>query len=280
MSDTAWHISSDTLGAYLAGTSGHVTSASVETHLMACETCRDALAQRRPTSSPSAERADLVWERIEERIDRPRLPELPGARWARVTLASPALRGVAVTLALALALVPALVAAVNPRGGVTLLVALAPIAPLLGAALAFRPELDPAGTMSQATPLASGRLTIRRAAVVGAVSLVAGLVASPLVDLPLHMLAAWVLPGLALCTATGAAATLIDPARVATALGAVWLAVVVTWSLRSRDLPLTVAIEDLPTSTATTQVALTLTTAICAAIWWLRRDELPSWRRT
>ena len=279
MSDTAWHISDETLEAYLAGASGHVASASVESHLMACEQCRDALAERRPTS-PAAVRSDLVWERIEERIDRPRLPELPGAPWVRVTLASPALRGAAVTLALALALVPALVARVNPRGGVTLLVALGPLAPLLGAALAFRTELDPAGTMSEATPLAAGRLTLRRAAVVGAVSLVAGLLASPLVDLPLDMLTAWVLPGLALCTAVGAAATLIDPVRVATALGAVWLAVVVAWSLRSRDLPLEAAIEDLPTSTAATQVALILTTAFCAAIWWVRRDELPSWRRT
>ena len=279
MSDTAWHISDDTLGAYLAGASGHVTSASVETHLMACATCRHALAERRSTSSPPAS-ADLVWERIEERIDRPRIPELPGAPWVRVTLASPALRGVAVTLALALALVPALVARLNPRGGVTLLVALAPLAPLLGAALAFRSELDPAGTMTEATPLASGRLTIRRAAVVGAVSLVAGLAGSPLVDLPVHTLAAWILPGLALCTATGAAATLIEPVRVATALGAAWLAVVVAWSLRTRDLPLHVAIADLPTSTAATQVALALTTAICAAIWWARRDDLPTWRRS
>lgn len=279
MSDTAWHIPTDTIEAYLAGSSGHVTTASVESHLLACEACRDTLADLRPAAAPTASNADLIWHRIEERIDRPRLPELPGASWVRITLASPALRGVALTLALVLALVPALVFRLSPRGGVTLLVVLAPLAPMIGAALAFRTELDPAGTMTEATPLASGRLTLQRAAVVAAVSLLAGAAGSPFVDLPWQMLAAWVLPGLALCTAAGAAATLIQPERVAAALGAVWLTIVTAWSLRTRALPLDVAIDDMPTTTATTQVALLLTTAICAAIWWLRRDEHPAWRR-
>ena len=279
MSDTAWHISDDTLEDYLAGATRHVISASVESHLMACEACRATLADRRPTSS-SAVRADLVWERIEERIDRPRLPEPPGAQWFRITLASPALRGITVTLALVLALVPALVFRLSPRGGVTLLVALAPLAPMIGAALAFRTELDPAGTMTDATPLAAGRLTIQRAAVVAAVSLVAGVAAGPFVDLPLQMLAAWILPGLALCTAAGAAATSIHPVRVAATLGAGWLAVVTAWSLRTRARPLQVAIDDMPTTTATTQLLLITVTALCGAIWWRRRDELPTWRRT
>lgn len=280
MSDTDWHVSTDALEAYLGGASNHVALASVEAHLLACPACRNTLAQIRTPDSRSASRADVVWERIEARIDQPLVPDVPGVLWVRTTLASPPLRRVTAALALALAIIPAVIAQLSPRGGVTLMVALAPLAPLLGAALAFRTESDPAGAMAQATPLATGRLTLQRAAVVATLSLLAGVVGSALATMPTSLLAAWFLPGVVLCTAVGAASTLIAPLRVATTLGVVWLGAAAIWSLRTQSLAIDVAIAALPTTTATTQLALLVTACLCAAIWWVRRDECPTWRRT
>ena len=279
MNPTEWHISPDTLEDYLGGVADHVRSASVESHLMACADCRASLAARRSPSERATVRSEVVWQRIEDRIDRPRIPELPGARWARTTLSSPALRAVTAALALALVGVPGIVGSVNPRAGVVLLLALAPLAPLIGAALAFRTELDPAGAMSEATPLASGRLTLQRATVVTAVSLLAGLVGSLFVPLPLSMLASWLLPGLVLCAAVGAAATVVEPMRVAAVLGVVWMSLVAAWSLRTRSLPVGLALVELPTAGVAVQCTLLLIAVACAAGWSARRDVHPNWRR-
>jgi predicted anti-sigma-YlaC factor YlaD len=280
MNPTEWHIPADTLEDYLDGVAGHVRSASVESHLMACADCRASLAAQRGPSDAAAERAELVWQRIEDRIDRPRIPEVPGARWATTTLSSPPLRVVTVVLALALAGVPGVIGSTNPRAGVVVLVALAPLAPLIGAALAFRTELDPAGAMCEATPLASGRLTVQRAAVLTVVSLLAGMVGSLFVPLPLSMLASWLLPGLALCTVLGATATVVEPLRVAVALGLVWTGLVAAWSLRTRALPVDLALVELPTAAASVQWTLLVVAAGCAALWGARRDVHPNWRRT
>jgi hypothetical protein len=280
MSDTDWHVPADTLEAYLGGSSNHVALASVEAHLLACPACRMTLARIRMPDSRGGSRAEVVWEHIEARLDQPRVPDVPGVLWVRTTLASPPLRRVTAALVLALAIIPAAIAQLSPRGGVTLMVALAPLAPLLGAALAFRTESDPAGSMAEATPLATGRLTLQRAAVVATLSLLAGVVGSALATMPVPLLAAWFLPGVVLCTAVGAASTLIDPLRVAATLGVVWLGGSAIWSLRTRSLPIDVAVAELPTTTAATQFALLLTGCLCAAIWWVRRDECPAWRRT
>ncbi|MHB1137347.1 MAG: zf-HC2 domain-containing protein [Microthrixaceae bacterium] len=279
MNSTAWHLSTDTLEDYLGGVAGPVRSASVESHLMACADCRALLASRRRPAEPAAVRAAAVWERIEERIDRRRVPALLGSPWWTTTLSSPALRWSTAALALVLLLVPGIVGALNPRGGLVVLVALAPLAPLIAATLSFRTELDPAGAMSVATPLATGRLTLQRAAVVCAASVVAGAIGSLFVALPLSMVATWLLPGLALCVVVGAAATVVEPVRVAIGLGMGWSALVAAWSVRSRALPPDVALDRLPSSAAATQGLLLLVILSCGAVWFLRRDESPNWRR-
>ncbi len=281
--NTAWHISNETLADYLAGVAGPVRSASVESHLMACADCRAALAARRSPAEPAAVRSAAVWERIEERLDehaeRRRIPRLVGSAWWTTTLSSPALRWSTGALALVLLLVPGVVGLMNPRGGVVVLFGLAPLAPLIAAALSFRTELDPAGAMSGATPLATGRLTLQRAGVVCAVSVLSGVLGSLFVPLPLSMVTAWLLPGLALCAVVGAAATIVEPVRVAIGLGVVWSVLVAAWSVRFRALPLDVALDEVPSSTTATQSALLLVVLTCGAVWFLRRDESPNWRR-
>ena len=154
-----WHAPPDQLAGFRDGTIGPVLAASVEAHLVTCTHCRTALA----AVTPGDVRQERMWARIADEIDRPRRAFTPRRTWARVTLGSPPLLVATLLTVLAVVVVPLLVGQLNTRAGVTALLGLAPLAPVVAAAAAFRPSVDPAGQLAAATPMATMRLVVLRA---------------------------------------------------------------------------------------------------------------------
>jgi hypothetical protein len=172
----------------------------------------------------------------------------------------------------------AVASAVAPRASLPLFVMLAPLAPVLGAVLAFQTGIDPAGQLARATPLASGRLPFLRAMLSCGAALVAVAVSSVFVPVGLGDVAVWLLPGLALTSLVVAISTWVDPSRVALVLIGGWALAVSAWSWGSgpRGVPLDLA--DFGAEQRSVQIALIAVTVCSAAVAFERRNELPVWR--
>lgn len=144
-----WHISDETLDAYLSGRIADADAWSVEAHLTACEACRDALAATYPAATPDrAAVLDETWTSIASRL--PHQPHRTrvhaGNRWREVRVlvaASPAARWAWLT---ACALVLAFAAALGASGPTSTpwLGIVAPVVPLLGVAASYSTGLDDA----------------------------------------------------------------------------------------------------------------------------------------
>jgi hypothetical protein len=225
---TGWHLDADLLEDYALGAPlSPARAASVEKHLEACADCRAGIA---PLADAS--RLDAVWAEVVDTVDAPAplwverlLTRLgvsgPTARLIGLTpsLRVPWLAGMAVALLLALA------AAHTGETGVALFLALAPVLPVAGVALAFGPRTEPMHEVALATAYSSFRLLLARsAAVVASTLLVAVPVAALLPGSP-WLAVGWLLPALALVTASLALAGRVEPAVSAAALGAAWLLV-------------------------------------------------------
>ena len=169
-----------------------------------------------------------------------------------------------------------LAAAVGPRASLPLFIMLAPVAPVIGAVLAFQPGIDPAGRLAGATPLAAGRLPFFRALFASGTALCAVGLASLFVSVGLSDVAVWLLPGLALTALVVALSTWVDPRRVALLLGCLWGFVVASWSWGRRAIQLDLA--DLAVERTSVQAALVAVTVCSILVTAVRRDELPAWR--
>ncbi|HEU4676026.1 MAG TPA: hypothetical protein VFS29_08565 [Motilibacteraceae bacterium] len=222
----AWHLDRDLADRYAGGALTTALASSVELHLTACPACRGLLAPHVP-----AARLDAVWAEVIERVEQPprSLVERVLARagvdeaTARLVAATPSLRGawvggVAVVLALAL-----LAAYVVPHG-VAIYLALAPLLPVAGVALAFGRASDPAFEVVASTPFPALRLLALRTAFVVATTLVPAALAGLALPAP-WLAAAWLLPALALTVGTLALGTRVPPVTAAGGLSALWLAV-------------------------------------------------------
>ena len=153
---TTWHAHPDDLAAYVAGTDDPVLAASLETHLLRCADCRTALARGARTTSGNerGSDSDRRWESLVAVVDSPRSTPL-----ARLGVSTRPLRAAWLLAALLVLLVPVVPALVTGGPGLpTLLLALAPIAPSLAVALAYRTSSDPAGEMALAAPVAGLRI--------------------------------------------------------------------------------------------------------------------------
>jgi hypothetical protein len=220
----AWHLDQDLAGRYVDGALGSVLIASVELHLMSCGDCRALL-------DPHVDRArlDAVWRAVVDRVERPRpsfverLLHRLGMHesTARLVAATPSLRGAwiaATTVVLALALV----AAHASPDGPAFFLAVAPLLPVAGVAMAYGPESDPAYEIAAATPYSQLRLlALRTAVVVGATLLPAAVAGVLLPGAPILALA-WLLPALSLTAGTVALSTRIRPHFAAAGLAAAW----------------------------------------------------------
>jgi hypothetical protein len=274
-----WHVGDHDLARYASHTIPSVARASVESHLLECDRCRSVLTVEHAPAPASSVAVDELWSRIADRIDVTRRPLRSSTTAVQVSTSSPLL--MLATLAVAVAVIAgvAFVAAAAPGLSLPLFVVLAPLAPVIGAVLAFQTGIDPAGQLSSATPLASGRLPFLRAAFASGAALVAVAVASMFVPVGVRDVAIWFLPGVALTSLVVAISTWVDPKRVAVSSAAAWTLVVSAWSWSSR--PGAGASRELAqfaTRQPSVQMALIAVAACSAAVAFVRRDELPAWR--
>lgn len=188
-----------------------------------------------PTPSPwpvDQARIDANWRAITIELDAPipgrmerllRAAGLP-ARVTRLVVATPALRR-AWYLATGLAILISLGAATGsrPREDLFTLLLVAPLVPVLGVALAYGTEADPAHEMAMATPMRGLRLVLTRAAAVLAFSTFWLLIAAVLAPGRQAMAFAWLLPALGLTSATIALMTFLTPRRAAMVAAGVWV---------------------------------------------------------
>jgi anti-sigma factor RsiW len=221
-----WHVPDRELDRYVAGTIAPVSAASIESHVITCAACRTRVAEQARTDTL----VDTTWAAIADAIDRPssnRLRMLGRLERGRpmmvVTFGSPALRW---SGALALGVVVLLPLALNGLGltgaALTLFLVLAPLLPLAGIAASYSAAIDPAGELAMATPARTIRLLLWRGLTVLAVSVPLVVLAAIPFSAPAGLTLVWILPALALCAITIAAATWRDPVPVAIGLAASW----------------------------------------------------------
>jgi hypothetical protein len=227
---TTWHLDRDLADRYTDGRVGGALAASVEQHLLGCADCRGLLR-----SDPG--RLDTVWAEVLEQVEAPRVGLLErtlrrlgaGHPTARLVAATPTLRGawvigVCVVLLLALAASHA-----SPRG-TAVFVALAPVLPLAGVALAFNPRTDPLLELAAASPYSLVRLLVARTAFVVGSTLLPAALLTPLLPGDRWLTVAWLLPALAMSTVVLALARRVEPFLTALVLAAGWLALS-TWRM-------------------------------------------------
>ncbi|MFI8947980.1 zf-HC2 domain-containing protein [Streptomyces sp. NPDC053750] len=224
-----WHVDEDDLRAYARGVLTAPALWSADAHLTACAHCRGVLTE---VSDVAA--LDRGWERLDAELDAPRPGLLEGLLvrcgvadgTARLLAATPVLRRSWLGAVVAVLLTTFGVAlAAGAAGTPTPFLALAPLLPLAGVALAYGPVLDPTYEMAVVSPMHGFRLLMIRTIAVLAVALgVNGLATLALPEYGLRALA-WLLPGLAL-TATGLALTpRLGPVAAPSVAAGAWVAV-------------------------------------------------------
>ncbi|MDG2114783.1 MAG: zf-HC2 domain-containing protein [Actinomycetota bacterium] len=185
---------------------------------------------------------------------------------ARLAVATPSLRR-AWFVAIGLVVFVGLAAAdpADPRDDLFALLILAPLVPLLGVAMSFGPEADPAHEVTLSTPMRGIELVLTRTVTVLITSLGALGVASILA--PGRSVAAfgWVIPALGLRAAVLAGMTLVSPRRSAAGTAIVWV-VVVTIVRRN-------AVDPLAAFTSVGQLVMLGVLPVGAATAYLRRNR-------
>ncbi len=213
----SWHVLEPTIDAYVTGRLDDASAFSLEAHVLTCSVCRDALSAR-----AGADRHERIWTGVRDAIERPKIGVDERALIAigirddiaRLLAATPVLRtswlgAVAATLAFAVLMSRTTGSDVLP------FLALAPLVPVAGVAVAFRRPADPAWELGLSTPVGGFRLMLIRAAAVFAVSVtLAGLAVLALPSLG-WTAAGWVLPAFALTVLTLALSSTSIPAATA-----------------------------------------------------------------
>jgi signal transduction histidine kinase len=145
---------------------------------------------------------------------------------ARIIAATPAARSSWLLAILGVALFVAWGDRLDPHV-VTSIAALAPLAPIVGIAAVYGPWSDPMFDVTQASPASGFRiLLLRSTAVLVAASLFVSSIAVVAPEIGIDAVA-WLLPSLALCTATVMLSTFIPIARAGVLVGAGWLALAI-----------------------------------------------------
>jgi hypothetical protein len=273
-STSGWHAADEDLERYASGEAGPVVQASLDAHVLSCATCQGRLS----AFGGSGETARR-WERLADAIDVPSRSLLRPGDLGRMALAAPSLRWAWLAALTAVVALPVLAGMLleNRSGALALQLALAPLVPVGAVALAYRDVADPAGEITLATPSSGLRLVAMRAFVVSVAAVPAGLLASTLVGVPLHLAAAGLLPGLALAAVVLLAGTTrVDPVLVAATLGGLWAVAMGTPSpLRG------IAVARLAETLSAPAVQLTALAVVAAALLLtLTRRDAVAYRRT
>lgn len=222
------HLSSDTLRRYADGDDLPADLLwAAEVHLESCAECRSRLAERADRVAPLV---DQVWAAVEPAATG--VPAPRRRRWA-VTWATPAMTpwlGMTVLVTLLTLFADRLTGAAYP----SLVLLLAPVAPVAGVAAAWARGLDPAHELVAATPRAGLYLVLRRTVAVLVVVIPPLTVAGWLTGAsPVRFL----VPCLAFTAATLALGGFVGVRRVAVGLTAGWVALVVAPSLVTARTP-------------------------------------------
>ena len=272
---SGWHVDATSIAAYRDRQLGPVPAASLEAHLLRCATCREALAAAVDDEARASRTAR--WAAIADVIDRPERRSVDRRWWIQVTVGSPLLLRSAAVLVVTLAALPLLLALESPRAAVAAFWAIAPVVPLAGVALAYRREIEPAGALAAATPMAVLPLLLVRALVVLVAAAPVAVLTALALPVPLHLLIGWILPGLALPAIVLAVGTRIDPTTTAVALAVGWTSVVVASVYRMRQLELEEQLRASYLNGAAFQLTTCAIAVVAAAIYWSRHDDLAAW---
>ncbi|GAB2926431.1 zf-HC2 domain-containing protein [Streptomyces heilongjiangensis] len=230
------HASTRTIEAYARGATGLPDDEvwAVEAHLEVCPVCRDRLTAAVGAGVPAvASLVDAVWSGLEPQVaaapappSRRRRPAWL-SRWATPAMVPWLAMAAAVTLAALL--LDLLGGSPGPgSAGISPVLLLAPVLPVLGVAASWARGLDPAYELTASVPRAGLQLVLRRTVAVLAVVLPALLVGGWATGV---MVAQWLLPCLAFTTATLALGGVVGVTRAAVSLVAVWAAVIVAPTL-------------------------------------------------
>ena len=239
------HADTELITAYVTGDTTLPADAewALEAHLEQCAACRQQVADAVSAHSPAMTALlDDVWARVSDPVERP-APVRSRVlrvlhRWAPASQLMWLLLSVLVTLA---ALGLDLLDDFGRTPSLVLLVA--PIAPLLPVAAAWAGPLDPMSELTMATPRAGLALVLRRTAAVLAVVIPVLAVAGGLAGVSL---AVCLLPGLAFTLGALALGTVLGVDRAAAVLGALWVVAVIAPSLATARLSVVLSPESLP----------------------------------
>lgn len=227
----AWHADPGLLHRYAMGDVDPSLAASLEAHVQACARCRADIG-----GSVGDERLARGLDGLLAAIDAPRpgpvesllrrtgVPE----HQARLLAATPSLRLswlLAIAVALAFAVGTAHLAR-DPRAGVDLFLVIAPLLPLAGVAAAYGPGVDPTYDIGVAAPLSGWHLLLLRATAVLSTTTLLGTIGAVSLPGPGLVVAAWLLPSLALTLTSLALSTVLSPLRGAGIVAAGWLVLV------------------------------------------------------
>lgn len=232
----AWHLEQELAERYADGRVSPVLAASVEQHLLACADCRG----RVPADE---QRLDAVWAEVLETVEAPRVGLLERTlrslgvsdATSRLVAATPSLRGAWLTGVLGLLLV-AFLAAHASRHGTMVFVALAPVLPVVGVALAFGPQSDPTLEVAAASPYSLVRLLAARTTFVVGTTLLPAAALSFFVPGDDLWAIGWLLPSLAMCSVVLATAQRIEPHVSGLALSATWIGLTAWFAVRDTAL--------------------------------------------
>lgn len=224
----SWHVQPHALRSYVSGSIDTTQQFSVEAHLLSCAACRSTLANF--SDRAALERA---WEGIVSETAAPAVGRIErllirlgvSDHAARLVAATPSLRG-SWLLAIAGVLALAVVVANGAQNGYLFFLAVAPLLPLAGIAAAFGPGVDPTYEVGIAAPMRSFRLLMIRSVAVLVSTIAFGTIAALLLPGFDWKAAVWLLPSLALSTASLALSTLVHPLRAAVAVAVAWVATV------------------------------------------------------
>ena len=230
----AWHADDESLRRWIDGNAGTLLGASVEQHLVRCESCRSSVE-----TMVAAAPLEAVWDKVLDEVELPqpgiveRMLTRLGLRPSEAMLvaAAPSMR-LSWLSGLTTALLFVLIAATfgGPHG-VTLFLLIAPLVPVAGVAASYGPSADPSFEVAAASPYPAMRLVLFRTVSVLATTIPVVVLAS-LLPVWAEVSAAWLLPALGFVALVLLAGTWVDPAYAAAAVAAIWTIAVAVWARR------------------------------------------------
>ncbi|MEU2158512.1 zf-HC2 domain-containing protein [Streptomyces sp. NPDC019396] len=241
------HVPARIIDGYARGDTGIAPDVvwALEAHMETCGPCRDRLSAAVTAGAPAvAALVDTVWSGLEPGLAAS-IPVPYRRKWpARLTgwLTPSMVPWLAMTMTVTLVALLLDLVGTGPEEA-PLVLLLAPVLPVLGVAASWSRGLDPAYELTAATPRAGLYLVLRRTASVLCVvlpALFAGGWATGVTA------AQWLLPCLALTSATLAVGSVVGVTRAAVGLVAAWAALVVAPTLATSPAVLALGPGSLP----------------------------------